>query len=91
MGINVNFNVFFKLIKVHLLVSRLSIFQNAGSNNKKDYCLLLLVQLLIKCCVIYQLNLKYISSGVVGNSTLSPEHLHYIAKYYSSSVLFVML
>ena len=34
MYFNVNFNVFFKLIKVHLLVSELYIYQNARSNNK---------------------------------------------------------
>jgi hypothetical protein len=33
---NVNFNVFFKLIKVHLLVSELYIYQNARCNNKKS-------------------------------------------------------
>jgi len=32
---NVNFNAFFKLIKVHLLVSELYIYQNARCNNKK--------------------------------------------------------
>jgi len=32
---NVNFNVFFKLIKVHLLVSEHYIHQNARRNNKK--------------------------------------------------------
>jgi len=31
----VNFNVFFKLIKVHLLVSELYIYQNAWCNDKK--------------------------------------------------------
>jgi hypothetical protein len=31
---NVHFNVFFKLIKVHLLVSELYIYQNARCNNK---------------------------------------------------------
>ena len=31
---NVNFNVFFKLIKVHLLVSELYIYQNAWCNDK---------------------------------------------------------
>jgi len=36
---NVNFNVFFKLIKVHLLVSELYIYQNARCNNKKKYWL----------------------------------------------------
>jgi len=39
---NVNFNVFFILIKVHLLVSELYIYQNARCNNKKNnnrfYC-----------------------------------------------------
>ena len=35
MYFNVNFNVFFKLIKVHLLVSELYICQNARSNDKK--------------------------------------------------------
>ena len=35
MYFNVNFNVFFKLIKVHLLVSELYIYQNAGCNGKK--------------------------------------------------------
>jgi hypothetical protein len=31
---NVNFNVFFKLIKVHLLVSELYIYQNVRCNDK---------------------------------------------------------
>jgi len=31
---NVNFNVFFKLIKVHLLVSEIYIHQNARCNDK---------------------------------------------------------
>jgi len=31
---NVNFNVFFKLIEVHLLVSELYIYQNALCNDK---------------------------------------------------------
>ena len=31
----VNFNVFFKLIKVHLLVSELYVYQKARFNNKK--------------------------------------------------------
>ena len=35
MYFNVNFNVFFKLIKVHLLVSELYIYQNARCNDKK--------------------------------------------------------
>ena len=35
MYFNVNFNVFFKLIKVHLLVSELYKYQNARCNNKK--------------------------------------------------------
>ena len=34
---NANFNVFFKLIKVHLLVSELYVYQNARCNNKKKY------------------------------------------------------
>jgi len=33
--IHVNFNVFFKLIKVHLLVSELNIYQNARCSDKK--------------------------------------------------------
>jgi len=33
---NVNFNVLFKLIKVHLLVRKLYIYQNARCNNKKN-------------------------------------------------------
>jgi len=33
---NVNFNVLFKLIKVHLLVSELYIHQNARCNDKKQ-------------------------------------------------------
>ena len=33
---NVNFNVFFKLIKVHLLVSELYIYQNARCNDKNS-------------------------------------------------------
>jgi len=32
---NVNFRAFFKLIKVHLLVSELYIYQTARSNDKK--------------------------------------------------------
>jgi len=39
--LNVNFNVFFKLIKVHLLVSELYIHQNARCNDKNclhTYC-----------------------------------------------------
>ena len=35
MYFNVNFNVFFKLIKVHLLVSELYIYQNARCNDKE--------------------------------------------------------
>ena len=35
MYFNVNFNVFFKLIKVHLLVSELYIYRNVRYNNKK--------------------------------------------------------
>ena len=35
MYFNVNFNVFFKLIKVHLLVSELYVYQNARCNDKK--------------------------------------------------------
>jgi len=35
MYFNVNFNVFFKLIKVHLLVSELYIYQDARCNGKK--------------------------------------------------------
>ena len=33
---NVNFNVFFKLIKVHFLVTKLYIYQNARFNNRKN-------------------------------------------------------
>ena len=36
MYFDVNFNVFFKLIKVHLLVSELYIYQNARYNNKNN-------------------------------------------------------
>ena len=35
MYFNVNFNMFFKLIKVHLLVSELYVYQNARCNDKK--------------------------------------------------------
>ena len=35
MHFNINFNTFFKLIKVHLLVRKLYIYQNARYNNKK--------------------------------------------------------
>ena len=35
MYFSVNFNVFFKLIKVHLLVSELYVYQNARCNDKK--------------------------------------------------------
>ena len=36
MYFNVNFNVFFKLIKVHLLVSELYIYQNARYNDNSQ-------------------------------------------------------
>ena len=36
---NVNFNVFFKLIKVHLLVSERYMCQNARCNNKDCHCM----------------------------------------------------
>jgi len=32
---NVNFNVFFKLIKLHLLVNELKVYQNARCKDKK--------------------------------------------------------
>ena len=35
MYFNVNFNVFFRLMKVHLLVSELYIYQNVRRNDKK--------------------------------------------------------
>ena len=37
MYFNVNFNVVFNLIKVHLLVSELYISQNAQYNDKKNH------------------------------------------------------
>ena len=37
MYFNVNFNVFFKLIKVYLLVIELYIYQNARCNDKKKF------------------------------------------------------
>ena len=40
MYFNVNFNVFFKLIKVHLLVNELYIYQNARCNDKNSLPLL---------------------------------------------------
>jgi hypothetical protein len=40
---NVNCNVFFKLIKVHLLVSELYIYQNARCNDKKKIAVLITV------------------------------------------------
>jgi len=42
---NVNFNAFFKLIKVHLLVSELNVYQNARCNDKKKIILSTLRQL----------------------------------------------
>ena len=39
MYFNVNFNVFFKLIKVYLLVSELYIYQNVRCNDKIYYSL----------------------------------------------------
>ena len=36
MFFNVNFKVFFKLIKVHLLVRELNIYQNARCDDKKN-------------------------------------------------------
>jgi len=44
MHFNVNFNVFFKLIKVHLLVSELYIYQNARCSNKNSKKLTHIVQ-----------------------------------------------
>jgi len=41
MYFNVNFNVFFKLIKVQLLVSELYIYQTARCNDWKRQCDLL--------------------------------------------------
>ena len=41
MYFKVNFNVFFKFIKVHLLVSELYIYQNARYNDKKYFFLCL--------------------------------------------------
>jgi hypothetical protein len=38
---NINFNVFFKLIKVYLLVSELYIYQNARCNDKNKKTALL--------------------------------------------------
>jgi len=35
---NVNFNVFFLLIEVHLLVIELYTYQNARCNDKKNTC-----------------------------------------------------
>ena len=40
MYFNGNFNGFFKLIKVHLLVSELCVYQNARCNDKKNTALL---------------------------------------------------
>jgi len=42
---NVNFNVFFKLIKVHLLVSELYIYQNARCKYKKKTKFLMFVKI----------------------------------------------
>ena len=58
MYFNVNFNVFFKLIKVHLLVSELYIYQNAWCNNKKKNmeecsCTCILNLFLLHVCTFY--------------------------------------
>ena len=50
MYFNVNFNVFFKLVQVHLLVSELYIHQNARCDDKKRLlptCLLNLEDLIL--------------------------------------------
>ena len=48
MYFNVNFNVFFKLIKVHLLVSELYIHQNARCNDKNYFQLVAQLVLMVK-------------------------------------------
>jgi len=52
---NVNFNVFFRLIKVHLLVSGLYIYQNARCNDKKK-----LFEVLLPCTTC---SVKFYSSA----------------------------
>ena len=44
MYFNVNFNVLFKLIKVHLLVSELYIYQNARCNDKKSMFIVFILE-----------------------------------------------
>ena len=51
MYFNVNFNVFFTLIKVHFLVSELYIYQNARCNDKNIY--LIFIYLFIYLFTIY--------------------------------------
>ena len=52
---NVNFNVFFKLIRVHLLVSELYIHQNARCNDKESHILICIpifsISTLLRTCV----------------------------------------
>jgi len=51
---NVNFNVFFKLIKLHLLVSELYIYQNARCNDKKKkLCMCLVTQIWCVICLVF--------------------------------------
>ena len=49
MYFNVNYNVFFKLINGHLLVSELYMYQNARCNDKKKTYLIFIVP----CIVIF--------------------------------------
>jgi len=49
---NVNFNVFFKLIKVHLLVSELYVYQNARCKDKN----LIKIIIVVFICTILSLD-----------------------------------
>ena len=52
---NVNFNVFFKSIRVHLLVSELYIYQNVRCKDKKKQCTFVLI-----CCRLDSRDLVYL-------------------------------
>ena len=52
MYFNVNINLFFKLLKVHLLVSELYIYQNARCNDKKKRVAILIFYKILWSMVI---------------------------------------
>ena len=63
MYFNVNFNVFFKLIKVHFLVRKRYVYQNARWNKKK------MALQSFKTGVIYLFIYLYINLNVTSDNT----------------------